>query len=439
MISPTKTLFFVFFTIVILESLHVTSPSELEGFYNTPVLTNYPLKGKFESITGQLVSNDAKPEDKVGKIVIIYLSENGISWNTEEARQVEQGAIGIIDVDRSSDISGNIVYLYSANEEANRAKVTVPIVTLGKKDGAKFKEILASGMNITVNITCDDPNPWVEAFTSVYYNIFFVGYLSIFSFVCFERALLRLVKFVSRLGCKFQIAQFTLFIHCLTNLIRLMIILVDPVHSRGILSWQFASIWHTITLPLGLMATLSLTLFWHETITRKLSNAAMTFLKKFQIPFIITCTIILLLDIGGSILRAMYFPFILISVIEIGLFNLIIISITIFYFITGCKILKQLNKSKNVRRGKSRSANVTKLVVLSSVGNITVCIGSLLLGLDAFNTPFLYIGAWFVFHTGMLITSIIQILAFVPPPKTGDQTSSMGNNSYKVSNKFATE
>jgi len=211
------------------------------------------------------------------------------------------------------------------------------------------------------------------------------------------------------------------------------------VDSRGILSWQAASPWHTITLPLGLMATLSLTLFWHETITRKLSNNLMTFLKKFKIPFIVISALILLLDLAASILRALWFPFTVVTIIEVILFICIILAISIFYFVTGFKILNQINKSKNVRRGTKKSANVTKLVVLSSVGNIIVSVGAVLLGLDAFNVPVLFLVAWGIFHTGLLLTSFIQTLAFVPPVE-GEGTSSMGSfNRERISNKFVTE
>jgi len=287
---------------------------------------------------------------------------------------------------------------------------------------------------LKVNITDSDPNPWVECYTSSFYNVFFSGFLTCFNFFCFYEALKRLIGFVRVQGPKFIISQFTLSIQVLTNGIRLVNLVIDPVHTRGIIAWQVASIWHTITLPLGLMCSLSLTLFWHETISKKMVNSSINFIKKFKIPFIITSAVILTLDVISSILRAMYYPFTLVNIIEMALFIVITISISIFYFITGCKILRQLEKSKKIRRGASKTKNVTRLVMLSSIGNIITCVGAVFLGVDS-NDPYPYLISWWIFYFGLGLTSLIQTLAFTPPPGEGRNkgTGSL-SGSTRVSN-----
>jgi len=120
--------------------------------------------------------------------------------------------------------------------------------------------------------------------------------------------------------------------HTIANGIRLVILLIDPLYTRGVFSWQAGAVWHTVTLPLGLMATLSLTLFWHETMSRKLSNNSTAFLKKLKIPFIVVSLLILGLDLTASVLRALFLPFDLISTIEVATFIVIMLTITIFFF-----------------------------------------------------------------------------------------------------------
>jgi glucan phosphoethanolaminetransferase (alkaline phosphatase superfamily) len=180
---------------------------------------------------------------------------------------------------------------------------------------------------------------------------------------CMILAIYKLQLFIRYHGVEFSLTQITLILQILANLERLVFVL-DPVQDsgRGFLTFGAFSVLWTLSFPWSLACTLLISLYWYETLknfSETQVKIKVTPLRKMKIPYIIIVTILVVLDLASSLIRAFRFPFTQIDYVNILLYLLAVAAISIFFVYSGIKILRFISNTQS-----SQALRVRRMTIL---------------------------------------------------------------------------
>jgi len=277
-----------------------------------------------------------------------------------------------------------------------------------------LQEILGANLTLLITITSGDTNAWGEVYESLFFTLLFRVTLPIFSLCCFYFAVRRYTGYLRAKGSK--LALVCLLIEAITNLVRAVYCIIDPIFSQGILPWQVSRMLVGITVPWSLSTSLLIGLFWAESLDRV---RAMDFLSRFKVHFIVLLVLFILLELFASVLSSFMLVFFRIPMIKAGAVLGVCMQLVVafFFIVFGFKVLKMLSEdlemiASDIERRRSRLKKMTRRILGSGIGMIMFASASVCLGTPLIQTPYGFVLLMFFMYSGLQITSVFQIFAF---------------------------
>lgn len=289
--------------------------------------------------------------------------------------------------------------------------------------------------------------PWLDARTSGLFWFLSTGIIFVAAAV-FILGIGRLIQFYHVFGeWKFNVINGVLILETIGGLLRVIYWVVDPLGSRGIWSDPARDVWHTISFPFGIAATLMLTLYWHETVSRSSLKFSWS-IERLKIPSYILVAIVFLVELVIDILLLTRTPVNNLPIINSVTYVIIAFGLAVFFIITAARVLFQLvnlSSFKTASMSESKSSKPTKLSrKLEQLGPVAIklmitafcwlCIVAtgIVATTDGFDAliPTYFCGVWFSIHYFMSFKALSTVLALRVPRSLSSTT----NNSSKTSN-----
>lgn len=213
--------------------------------------------------------------------------------------------------------------------------VTIPVVEIARLVFVEIFRNVSAGANATASLSCCDINEW-EVWNSSWWMIGFSivagGYVdhpshSAFCIphsalltpsltealtndpvrfsmivVClafFKLAILARQYFGNR-KAKVSVGLVVLVIVCIGNLLRTFYLVVDPAASRKIIPLPWVYILWSGSFPFTVIASLTITFYWLELITRTKLVVVSSFMNRLLWPFIGASAFVLILELTSS-------------------------------------------------------------------------------------------------------------------------------------------
>lgn len=233
----------------------------------------------------------------------------------------------------------------------------------------------------------------------------------------------KLIAYVRLEGFRLSIPQLTLEIQLAAALFRVGITSTDPIYAGLAFPAVAAHMTTTISFPLNFVSLILLTLYWQE-ILEKSKIHITSFLTKLRIPFIVASIILYVAEIIASLVRAIRFGIKIeqASTISAAFYIIFLLSLSIFFFVVGGKVIYRLRISKKltamkgaVSQNSRRTSSlwrVTVMLVLTGVFNLIFISSFVIAVFDAFfYSPGGFHLSWTLMYLGVLGGSLSQVAA----------------------------
>eukprot|EP01122_Echinamoeba_exundans_P015990 TRINITY_DN7979_c0_g1_i1.p1 TRINITY_DN7979_c0_g1~~TRINITY_DN7979_c0_g1_i1.p1 ORF type:complete len:269 (-),score=15.17 TRINITY_DN7979_c0_g1_i1:15-821(-) len=234
--------------------------------------------------------------------------------------------------------------------------------------------------------------------------VFIISFAKIALFLRFQR--------------KIHVGLIILLLVCIGNLIRALVNVTDPIGTRRIIPnpWQF--IFLTLHLPFSTIATLAITLFWLELVTREGKVAVSNFLHRLLWPFVVAGFLLVALELSTSISRGLFYVSQPLLAISGALYAVIEGGLTVLFAVTGRSILRQLDRgasiaSDNVVSRRLRRATI--MILVSTIGNIGFIISAILIGTSIYSQQVGGSATAFVGLFSITFSDICKVIAIRAP------------------------
>lgn len=166
----------------------------------------------------------------------------------------------------------------------------------------------------------------------------------------------------------------------------------------------------TITIPCNIIITLLVAFYWAELLD-KTTMRVTNFLSKMKLPFILLSILAGTVELVSSALRASPITgFGLFTIIAAVIYIVTVLGMTIFFSITGAKVLRYIKQSSNVANLREEDREASKaLVRKAAILLLAACVFNLIwiVALIMAGTP-----AWFWSPYGQYSTRIFFLLFF---------------------------
>jgi len=298
----------------------------------------------------------------------------------------------------------------------------IPTFEITATDFATIKSRMALDL-VTVNLTRGDDNAWKDSFESGGMIVWQV-ILSLSALGCIILAIYRLFQFSQKGGCRINLATFGVTLSLISNLVALGYFIADPLGCRRHLNFHGNSIWMTLPWSFTLVNTLSVCLFW-STIVKKSMKRRVTFLSARE-SVVLTAVAVVCFgqDITLSALRGYHIQtFTLLWLITGVVYTILMLLMVGWFFKKGVSILKTLS-SQSAMAGTDETGQTvrvanpaevsTKLILLSSFGNIIFCCLLPVLITNLFYQPPVYVAIFFFIYSSLQWSSWVQLMTYVP-------------------------
>jgi len=285
----------------------------------------------------------------------------------------------------------------------------------------------------------DDVNKWYDSFKNggmIWYSVS----LSIITLINVILSAWRLQNYIAKVGVTFSLAQTILGLILISNIVKLIVVSVDPIYSRHIFGYLASTILNTITFPISLLTTLLITFYWHEIITMSSSKVYVNIRRKmFVIPAIIFTVSIFILEVASSVVRGLQFTVMKLANASTGLFIALLAIINIYCFVIGYSVIKRLNRSSGVKNEskKTKLTNVTKGVMLGAASTmLTIPFLSIIFYfMKTFARPDIFILVFYFCYFFLSVGDTFKILAFGFPTTNITSTKDKTNSKSSISSK----
>jgi hypothetical protein len=228
-------------------------------------------------------------------------------------------------------------------------------------------------LNRIFDLYSADANPWREFRRSVAvpWRVVF----TILSATVSVIALAHLIAYVKIYGPLVSVPQVCLAIATVANIFRTIYNALDPVYLGVAFTGPGAHMTSTISIPANIIMTLLIAFYWAELLdSSKVKVTA--FLSKMKIPFILISIVVTVFEIASSGARAALLPNVdFIATITVILYLIITVAMTIFFIITGTRVLLYIRSSSAMvsLREKDKAAS-TRLIKKAAILMVTACV-----------------------------------------------------------------
>lgn len=138
-----------------------------------------------------------------------------------------------------------------------------------------------------------------------------------------------------------------------------------------------------------------------------------SFLKRFRIPFIIACVLVLAIEFIGSGFRAAFYELTFLTFLTQIVYLLLLLAGVIIYLVSGRMILNRLNQGEGQGSVGKRLIRTTRLLILSSFGVLIMIICFVLpLIPQVYNTIYGFPAVFGVGQVGGNLACTFRALAF---------------------------
>jgi hypothetical protein len=300
--------------------------------------------------------------------------------------------------------------------------------------------------------------PWYLVRTSGYFWFLSVS-------MCFLSAALavlgigRLIQFHRALGSwKLNVINGVISLEVFGAALRVVYWSVDPIGQRGIWSDPARDVWHTVSFPFGISATLLLVSYWYETTSRTSLKFSWS-IDRLRVPSYILLAGVFLVELIIDILVLCRVPVRALPLINSVIYLIIVLGLSIFFFITAGKVLYQLLRLVKLKEMVSSQASVggssssrssrrmsklrflfpvaVKMILTAFCWLVIVCTG-FVATTDEFSSvvPSYFCSVWFIIHFLLNLKGLSTVLA-LRAPKSSQSTTQGSKTSTSQSSHSA--
>lgn len=237
---------------------------------------------------------------------IVAFVPQGACVPARKARKLSQaGAIGAV-IDVGHTVPGFYAYWFDSRTAEDIA-LSIVVMSTVQKDSEIIGNMLSSAQrrNATVSIQLEaSKSPWGKVVDSPAW-VFFQVSMTLFGLMNMTYATWKMFVIVSTKGCKLSIPVFCLSMELCANMLRTVVVAVDPVATRRVFDITSNFVLFTITIPLTLITSIVLVFFFHElTSGNKLSASSFLTSPASKIGAASLGVFLFIGDVTTSVLRS---------------------------------------------------------------------------------------------------------------------------------------
>lgn len=335
---------------VLMPRMRYLDPPAPEGYWDT-----VQLRGRW------IFTTDKHTKENLTGTVVCYEMRNGEDQEGAAQAFNDRGLIALVTLARiSSDYPGvgNWVRAW------NPSRSSFPLFELTQKQNQTLKGWYQNQTNGIHVLITHDPNPWDKTF-AIALPIVGISILLYSGFICIYAAW-KLTLLVLANGFCLNMAQVTLWLNILGNLIRMLFGASDPFSSFGTTSFTFSQLLLTLSNPSTLSGALLISLYWHEMI-ESTGNKVHPFLHRLKWPFLISCIVMHAFELAVAIARATHYSFTVMLYIDGAMYVVAGLAVLIFFIVTRVRlqqVFNKLNKGLNSRRNERLSLATVQIQLM---------------------------------------------------------------------------
>jgi len=365
--------FWIFFSLT--NSLQLSTSTSSEHYESYGIF--WGDSPKHFNVTGQLVEANPKDgcssfknKDEIqGKIVLIDKDNCYPQRKMKHAKNA--GAIGAII--SAYQFAGQLRYVYDGSKGE---KFPIATVEVSIDD---FKDIKKSLDDSSTTVTIyPEKNPFDWMFQESIWVTWMVVFIP-WNSGLIALAGYKLYRFIQAFGVEPSITQLSLGLLILSRIPPLLWSF-DPKSYFEVWPDWLSSIYSSAHFPFVAGSYLLLAFYWQELVAgvKQIPTGVMPKLEKMKIPFAVVFFVLLGLEVGTWIPRALYLDTEAVTTLIVVIFVVILLAGSVFYFYQAVKILRVFRASNALaQKDSSRSRNlrrVTTMIVLLGALYVTCAI-----------------------------------------------------------------
>eukprot|EP01129_Flabellula_baltica_P012438 TRINITY_DN5621_c0_g1_i1.p1 TRINITY_DN5621_c0_g1~~TRINITY_DN5621_c0_g1_i1.p1 ORF type:complete len:437 (+),score=42.90 TRINITY_DN5621_c0_g1_i1:23-1312(+) len=322
-------------------------------------------------------------------------------FSRDDFEKIGLSAKGIVYTEPDYNITGRTSVVVPLNFGSFKSEI--PIATISGYHHDQLKEWYEAYGELQARLMDDDNNPWV-------YDGLWVTQL-VLSLLYGSVVLLALYRFVYYFinggTCRFALIVVIMPVLFVSNLVRLVTVLIDPYFRTGNMNSTLMVFLITCTWGLSIMVILLIALFWEESLNNKSARSS-AFLVKHRTGYIISTfvfTFLILLLSSSLVLFGSTSAFFFIIFILLNLITILSVICTIIYFIYySIRILSQLCRFEESNK---HSIEATIFIMCSTIGLTLFITGMVfnVIDITVLNKPMIYSMLTYPFQLGGLSLS----------------------------------
>jgi len=254
---------------------------------------------------------------------------------------------------------GHEAYVWRDRAEWNRQR-GFPAFEIKQEDVDFIDELVTDSQTVILDVDADE-NPWLDFYLKGWLAVQVICTLIILPVLFLGLWRTRWFVVHSTKNQSFRLAIVILSIENVGNILRLLLMSVDPMWSRDLFPYWLGRLLLTITIPIGLVSAVLLFLAWNDILTSMHVRSSIFTRRWSAAQFVFIAGLLFALDLIFTLLAALQGT--LGSIYIAGALALcsVITAIAIFYF--GQKLLKKLKEFEGMR-----SSNVEPKIDVPSSG-----------------------------------------------------------------------
>jgi hypothetical protein len=304
---------------------------------------NYPISGYLEVSLGRMPTGDLR-----GKILLHKMQSRQFIEDLCESLKDSGLAAFIVLQNSQVDYPGLTEYGRSRRNLPNQP---FPVFDITLSQNKTLEPWFDPVHGLFAVIDTEDANPWDKFYNKWIPALSWV----IIAICCFILTLTvyKLTLHILRDGFAMNIPQLVLWMNLVSNILRILHLLIDPFGRYGIYPYWWVQIGMTIPAPFLVAASLMMTLYWHEMIKRVRQMNA--FLDQGLVPFLIVSLALFAFELATCLARGLGAIIAVLVIVTALIYAVVILTLLVFFIITKIRLQRlfhKLNKKLNVATKK---------------------------------------------------------------------------------------
>eukprot|EP01114_Cavostelium_apophysatum_P015693 TRINITY_DN4332_c0_g1_i4.p1 TRINITY_DN4332_c0_g1~~TRINITY_DN4332_c0_g1_i4.p1 ORF type:complete len:442 (-),score=93.43 TRINITY_DN4332_c0_g1_i4:85-1410(-) len=377
-------------------------------------------------VTGIIVVDEGSPNGCVAMSALVqgkiaYISEDGCSPYRKAANAQSAGAIALI-IGRSS-IDGAVGMIAWTYDGEPQPPVSIPCVELGEDDHDRLKEVIKTD-NVTINLT-----PGENQYSKLPLVVF-TGAMLPFSVANIAGATYKLVLFLRAVDFTFAPPMTILGLEIAGNLIR-GIWCIDPFYSHKLFNRMANTILYSLGVPFTLAATFLVAYYWQEALRVNQMPNVVRSIQKLKIPSIVVIVILFVVEIVTDVWRGSWKTSTALLYATTFLYLFFAISISIFFLVTGIKLIRSLRSQARLGAHKAnRIKLMLGLISVSSFAFVAFFVALVVLPFLSNDSAAFDMAIWLTIYCAMNILSLSSILIISVPSQKEESDKDIFQSPY---------